>query len=450
MKYTRTTISRSGSFLSYLVFVQALAISSALAEANARQELGPESTLSDYLAYGALHNPGLKSAVHRWNAALQKIPQVTSFSDPKFHYSYFIREVETRVGPQEQKIGLSQTFPWFGTHRLYGEAGMESANVLHQQVEAKTRRLFYRIKKSYYEFYYLARSIAITEDNIELLKHLESVAQAKYKSGSSVLGVLKAQVELGKLIDRLHTLQDFREPITAKLNAALNRPTSASLPWPRSWVAKEVPYSSDDLLAFLGRKNPELLALDAAVRREEVEVALAKKKSLPDITLGVDYIVTDEALTPGIPDSGKDPLVAKVSISVPLWREKNQASVEEAKHRRMAAINTRKDKENDLAAELKMALYRLRDAERKMSLFRDTLIPEAKQSMQVTEEAYRSGSTDFLNLVDAQRLLLEFELSFERARVDREKQVAEIEMLIGEDLNQLSNSKKGVGEHEKV
>ncbi len=78
-----------------------------------------------------------------------------------------------------------------------------------------------------------------------------------------------------------------------------------------------------------------------------------------------------------------------------------------------------------------MALYRYNDARRKIDLFRDTLTPEAEQSLNITEEAYRSGEVDFLNLIDAQRLLLEFQLSAERALTNREQSLAEIEMLVG-------------------
>ena len=77
-------------------------------------ELTDASTLSDYLAYAALHNPGLKAAFNRWKAALEKIPQVNSLPDPRFTYAYFIENVETRVGPQRHKLDISQTFPWFG------------------------------------------------------------------------------------------------------------------------------------------------------------------------------------------------------------------------------------------------------------------------------------------------------------------------------------------------
>jgi outer membrane protein TolC len=67
-------------------------------------------------------------------------------------------------------------------------------------------------------------------------------------------------------------------------------------------------------------------------------------------------------------------------------------------------------------------------------LYGDTLLPQAEQSLKVTEEGYRAGTTDFLNLIDAERLLLEFQLAHERALVDREIAAAQLEKLVGKPL----------------
>ena len=394
-------------------------------------DLNDVSTLSDYLAYAALKNPGLEAAYNRWQAALQVVPQVKTLPNPKLSYAVFVREVETRVGPQEQKLGLSQNFPWFGKLRLRGDVAAEAANGAYQQYESRKLRLFYEVKNAYYEYYYLDRAIAITDDNIELLKYLENVAQAKARAGAPLSGVIQAQVELGKLDDRFRSLNDFRGPIVARLNAVLNRPFDAPLPWPRTAPFQDVTLSEGQLFAWLRELSPELKTLDHAIAKEEKAIELAKKDFYPDFTLGVDYVDTGGALNPMTPGSGRDPVTASFAINLPIWRGKYKAEVEEAEQRRLAALNSRQDRENRLEIDLKMALYRYNDARRKIDLFRDTLTPEAEQALNITEEAYRAGKVDFLSLIDAQRLLLEFQLSFERALANREQRLAEIEMLTG-------------------
>jgi len=393
------------------------------------------STLADYLAYAALNNPGLEAAFNRWKAALERVPQVRSLPDPRFNYGYYIREVETRVGPQRHKFGLSQMFPWFGTLELQGDVALEAANAERQRYEAAKLDLFYRVKRSYYEYYYLGRAIAVTEENIQLLTYLEAVARTKYTAGAPThAAVIKAQVELGKLEDQLRALRDFVRPVVAELNAALNRPSGASLPIPKTLPQEAVSLSDERLFIWLKERNPELQAIDSMAAKEKAAVDLAKKEYFPDITVGVDYIETDSALMPGTRDSGKDPVVGMLSINVPVWRGKYRAAEREAEARYEASLRERSDRENTLVARLERALYGFRDAERKIDLYRDALVPKAEQSLKVTQQSYESGRADFLDVIDAQRVLLEFELSYERALANRSQRLAEIEMLVGREI----------------
>ena len=99
-----------------------------------------------------------------------------------------------------------------------------------------------------------------------------------------------------------------------------------------------------------------------------------------------------------------------------------------------SAVKVRDNRVNELIAEVKTALYNFRDSGRKVELYRDSLIPKAKQSLNVTQRAFETGKKDFLNLIDAQRTLLELELAHERALTDRSKHFAYIERLVGSEL----------------
>jgi outer membrane protein TolC len=397
--------------------------------------LTEDSALSDYLAYAALNNPGLEAAFNRWKAALERVPQVRSLPDPRFNYAYFIREVETRVGPQQHKLGVAQAFPWFGKLELRGDVALEAANAERQRYEAAKLKLFYRVKRAYYECYYVGRAIAITDENVQLLRYLEAVARTKYKAGAPThAAVIKVQVELGKLEDQLRALRDVIGPVVAELNAALNRRSDAAQPLPAAIPEEEVEFTDQQLYSSLKERNPELKTIDSVAAKEKAAADLARKDYFPDITVGLDYVDTDSALMPGTEDSGKDPVVGMISVNLPIWRDKYRAAEREARARYDASLKERSDRENSLMATLEMALYGFRDAERKIDLYRDTLLPKAKQSLKVTQQAYEAGTADFLDLIDAQRALLEFELSYERALANRAQRLAEIEMLVGVEI----------------
>lgn len=388
--------------------------------------------LADYLRVAALRNPGLAAAFERWKAALERVPQVQALPDPKFTYRYYISEVETRVGAQRQAFGLAQTFPWFGKLPLRGSAAAEQARAAHQEYEQAKLALFQRVKDAYYEYAYLARHIEIVRQNVALVKHLEEVARTRYRaSAAGHPDVIRAQVELGKLDERLRSVKDLRQPIVARLNATLNRAPDAELPWPAKTEDVGETASDAQWLAWLAESSPQIRALDAMIAKRKHEIELARKDYYPDVTVGMDWINTADRTGASPSDDGKDAVIGMVSLNLPIWRDKLDAGVREAKRRHSAAARAQTQKLNELNATLKLALYRYRDADRKIRLYRDTLVPKATESLKATEVAFRAGKAGFLDLIDSQRVLLEFLLVRERALADKAQRLAEIESLVG-------------------
>jgi len=385
-------------------------------------QLTESSGLSDYLEYAALNNPGLQAAFNRWKAALERIPQVRALPEPRLTYRYFVKQMDTR-----QSVGLEQMFPWFGKLKLDGDAAFEAAEVERERWEAAKVRLINEVKQTYYEYYYLSRALTVTEENRELMKYLESVARAKYKVATAQQAdLIRAQVELGKLENDVRSLTALREPSAARLNAALNRPVSADLPWPKSIAQENINMPDEEILARLGEANPELRSLNHEIAQQKVARARAKKEYYPDITLGVEYM---DSISPQ-----PDEFALMFGVTLPVWTKKYRAMEREAVLRQRAAVLDRADRQNMLNADAKMAIYGLRDAERKINLYRDTLLPIAKQALKSTEAAYAVGTATFSDLVDTERTLLEFTLSSERALADHAQRLAELEMLVGREL----------------
>ena len=403
-------------------------------------ELTESAGLSDYLAYAALNNPGLESVFNRWKAALQQVPQAATLPDPRFTYQYLIREVETRVGAQRQSFGIAQLFPWFGKLNLASDVAMQAANAARQRYEAAKLKLFFEVKDTYYEYYYLAKAVAITKENINLVKHLESVARNRFKTAAGTHpDVIRAQVEFGKLQDRLLTLLDLQEPIVARLNAAMNRPVNAEIPWPSQIKLEDVRITDKQLLTQLTEQNPEIKALDFKITQNKRSIELAKKDYFPDITLGLNFVDTDDSTVGNPRDNGKDPLIAMISVNIPLWREKYDAGVRQAQARYYSAIQNKAEKTNSLSAELKLIVYHFADAERKINLYRDTLLPKASESLKATQTGFQVGQSSFTDLIDAQRILLEFALAYERALANRSQSLAKLEMLVGREIPRTVN-----------
>lgn len=411
---------------------------------DAPQEQAPAATLpadaslDDHLRYAALHNPGLRAAYERWMAAIARIPQAEALPDPRVSYGYYFTSVETFTGPQRARLRGSQEFPWIRKLLLRGDVAAQAAEAERLRFESRRLALFDEVTRAYTEYYYLRRAIGVTEENVAILRDWEALIRAKYRVATgSYPDLINTQIELGKLDDRLRTLQDLQRPTIAKLNDVLGRESTAPIPPPRALPEVEAGFAERVARADLTRANPELRSMDATVEEHEQRTELAWQEYFPDVNLGVEWIDTGRRAGQDVPNAGEDPVVGLVSVNLPVWWQKYSAGVREAEASRRAAELARDDREQSLTTDLQFALYRFRDAERKIDLFGNGLIPKAREALRANSTAYESGRANFLDLMEAQRLFLEFSLSYERALADRTQSHAEIQKLVGTSM--LSN-----------
>jgi len=412
----------------------------------------PETqNLRSLVDYALANNPEVNVARERHIGALARVPQAMALPEPKLTYRYFVNEVETRVGPQEHGIGLSQTLPWFGKRGLQGDAATETARAAQEGIASIQNTVIAEVADAYYELFYLGRSIEIIRGNRDLVLHLERVARARYGAGAAThADVIRAQVELGIIENRLGSLKDRRAPLFARLNALLNRPTTEIFDLPSILIFEPVLYTDDELLAKVSLHNPDLRATSFEIEAAHRQRERANKNYLPDITLGLDYIATGDARMPGVQDSGDDALSATIGFTLPIWRSKYDAGVKEADAILRQQQFKRDQQLNTFHAETVTALFKLRDAQRQIDLYEKTLLPKANESLVATQRAYSTGAAPFADTIDAQRMLLNFELSFARAITDHHQARIVLEKLTGQSLTNQSAMNRPVQREESA
>ena len=407
--------------------------------------------LRSLVDYALANNPEVNVARERHIGALARVPQAMALPEPKLTYRYFVNEVETRVGPQEHGIGLSQTLPWFGKRGLQGDAATETARAAQEGIASIQNTVIAEVADAYYELFYLGRSIEIIRGNRDLVLHLERVARARYGAGAAThADVIRAQVELGIIENRLGSLKDRRAPLFARLNALLNRPTTEIFDLPSILIFEPVLYTDDELLAKVSLHNPDLRATSFEIEAAHRQRERANKNYLPDITLGLDYIATGDARMPGVQDSGDDALSATIGFTLPIWRSKYDAGVKEADAILRQQQFKRDQQLNTFHAETVTALFKLRDAQRQIDLYEKTLLPKANESLVATQRAYSTGAAPFADTIDAQRMLLNFELSFARAITDHHQARIVLEKLTGQSLTNQSAMNRPVQREESA
>lgn len=397
--------------------------------------LAQDASPDDYVRYALYHSPEVEAAYQRWRASAERLPQVSALPDPRLSVGFFLEEVQTRTGPQEARVGVSQAFPWPGQLQSREDAASKAAAAAWRRFEAVRLSVTERVVSTLHDLAYLDATISITEENMELLRSFEEVLRARYRVGSgSHPELIRIQVELGQLEDRLTQLRSMRPAYVAELNAALNRPSGEEVGRMNGLPGRIASVDADGLTEIARRSNPMLLAMDEQIEAERFLSEVARRDGLPEFMVGLDYIVTGEAMNSSTPGSGDDPILLNFGISLPIWRDKYEAGVREALARRLAVAGERADQANRIAAGIQRAWFEHTDADRRVRLYENTLIPKAEESLRASLAGFRAGETSFLDLLDTERTLLEFAIAAERARADRGKSLARLNTLVGEPI----------------
>ncbi len=386
-------------------------------------------TLRDYLGYAESHNAGLKSSYQQWQMAIEQVPQAKTLPDPQVNYGYYTRQSDMQM---RQMAGVMQEFPWFGKIDARAEAAVKEAAAAQQKYQANRLALFKEVKERFYEFAYLAGAIDIAKENLELMRHFEEVAQTKHMTAeASHPDVIRAQVEIAKMEDVLRGLEQLRQPTVSRLTTALTLPADTNLPWPKTEEFNAVELDYERLVSILRQKNPELAGLNFEAMAAGSKITLAEKNFYPDIGVGVEWTQFDKSGG----NSGQDSVALVFQMNLPLWRDSYSAGERQAQAQKASIEQQKIETENVLLTKASQAHYEYRDSIRKIRLYQDTLIPKGRELLQASEAAYRQGTIDFLSLIDAQRTLLDYHLSLQRAIADNQQKLAELETLAGTELD---------------
>ena len=399
------------------------------------EPLEEAADLPGWVAYALDHNPEITAAIAQYEMATAQVSQVTALPEPKLSYRYFLEEVETRVGPQKFAVGISQPLPWLSKFRLQGEVATQKASAAAARVSTVQNRIISDVARAWYELFYFDRALEIMHGNRDLVVHLERVARTRYGSGATGHpDVIRAQVELGKIENDLASLSDREAPLLARLNAALNRPGHAPIARPKQASIERLSHPDDEIVRRVVINNPELRAIELDLAAAATSKERAKKDFLPDFSFGIDYIATGSARSANVVGSGDDPISAAFTMTLPIHRGKYGAGVRAAEAKIVSEKARRDQRLNRLHAETIDALFRLRDAERQIDLYQNTLLPKANESLVATQRAYSAGGSTFADLIDAQRVLLVFELAEVRAIADHNLARTSLEELMGAPL----------------
>ena len=382
-------------------------------------------------------SPQVLQAQWDHRAARERVRQVSALPDPMVSVTRHLRTPETRVGPQTGGISVSQRIPWFGKRSDQGKVAESEAAARDEMVRARRSEVVRQVKLAYYDLSYLDRAIEITAQEEELLRHYESLAQARYSQGVGLQqAVVKLQAEITRVRFRRQELLRERTDAEAALNALRDQPVHVPVPTIAPVSRPEVNVDGEELQRIAREGRPEIRAAQARMESEDGGVRLARRQYWPDIVVGATWgSIGDRQDEQGRmfppPANGKDVYSVSVGISIPLYRSKYDAGVQAASARHSAATEAYRGVVNEVDVAVRSAAFRLEMIEEQIALFRRALLPQAEQALRSTEEAYSTGTTGVLELLDSEEVLLDVRLGLARLETDYMKTLAEMERAVG-------------------
>ncbi len=382
-------------------------------------------------------NPEITSFAAAAEAARARILPSGALDDPRFGYD----AVNVPVGRWDfdstpmsgNQFGLRQRLPFPGLLGNREEAARAAAEAAGSTLEDRRLRIRSRARILWAELGFAQRALAITRRNIELVRQLARIAEAKYAVGGGLQqDVIRAQVELTRLLDQEIERRAAVERSAAALVALLDLP-------PEQTFAETAPLADEsptpplaELYAGLEARHPRLRALAARVEEAERLRRVAELEGYPDFDLGIGYRIRSRV--PGDPVPGDDFLSAGITLRLPVNRSKWRARVAEqdAELRRVRAEYQRARLEIEEAIRARHA--DLLRADETARLLRDGLVPQARQSLESSRAGYEVDRVDFPSLIDAWVRLLDAELRLERSWADRHRAFAALEAAVGEPI----------------
>jgi outer membrane protein TolC len=397
------------------------------------QTIGAQTELNNYLKIGAENNPGLKAKFAAYNATLEKVPQVGALPDPTVSFGYFISPIETRLGPQQAKIGLMQMFPWFGTLNAKEDVIIQQAKAKYEAFEEAKSKLFFDIKTAYFNIYFIQKGIKITRDNLAILSSFQQLAIIKVETGkSSVVDELRVEMEINELENQLAYLIDSKWALEVQFNKLLNQSTENTITIPATLWDENLVLSKENILDSITDNNHMVKQLEFKITSFQKQEIAANKMGGPKISIGIDYAFigkNDNSMVGN--ESGKDAILfPKIGISIPLYRKKYKAMVNEAVFNMESSQFQKEEKQNQLTILFEKGYRDYTDAGRRIVLFeKQTKLSEKTLNILLT--SYSNNGEKFEEILRMERKVLKYALELDKARADKNAATAFINYLIG-------------------
>ena len=384
-------------------------------------------TLRDALGEALRANPELVALRQQYAAATAAVPESRFLDAPMLQTQIWGWPVTT-LNPARTDMYMfmaEQALPGRGKRQARERVAEKDADMSRQQVALRANAILDDVKQAYADLMLARATTDLYAQQKSILEDMADTATVRYASGhSGQHDTVQSIAELARLDATLVTSREQARVAAAKLNALLGRAVTDGVPALAS-IEPTTPGEADaERLALI--RHPEIAMADAAIAREEAELARVRGERRPDFVVGGGYM-----LQPG----GAGAWTAQAGITWPNapWSRGKLSTQIDAQEKRLAAA--RAQREVALAAvrrDVLEAIAHLDAARERVRLLQTSVLPHVEHAYDVARTSYASGPGDFAALLDTERLTLSTRIDLVAAQADQARALADLQMATGD------------------
>ena len=404
--------------------VAAAAVPAALSASSLPQQQDLGALVAEALA----NNPALESVRQRWNAAEAVPAGARDLPDPSIRYGVYNTPLDTLDFTRgELRIQYRQELPARGTLDRRAAVAELEAGRQGLGYEAARVELAAAVRRTYHELYFAEQAREIHHEHLALVGELSTAAEELYATAQVPQeNVLRSLVELSELFGQLAEVESRIGIATASLNRLLHRPVTTPIGSPQPpRIIREHP-GMQELIERAVARHPAVAEATAAVERDQAAIELERHESKPDFGIMAEW------WTGSTPLGRTYRYAFLVTTTLPFVHDaKYDAAADRALASKRSDEAARLDVVNRLAEGVSSAWIRLQAQARIVEIYRTSVIPQGRQSLEAARSSYRTGTVGFVTVVDNERTLLLNRLALARAEADYGSALADLGAALG-------------------
>lgn len=367
------------------------------------------------------YNPGLKALRLDYEAALQKADQVNDWPDPKVNLALGVLPIETRLGAQRFRIGVSQMIPWKGSLAAKSDAANAMAEVKSYSDEVKEIDIEYAIRNGYATLQFLESKKGIIEERLEVLDALEELAKSAVRAGKGKLSnVLFIERKRESLKANLILIDKKIEQPTVMINRWTGKPLDTKIVVEQETDAL---WSKEKAIEFAENGHPQFRILENQKTASNAKLALIKYDSKPKIGVGLDYAYIDGRNDVVIPGNGRDVLMPMGSVTIPIHKGRYSAIRQEEAIKQEAIDKKTEEMQDMFAAEIELAYSTVEYGDEVIRKY-ESLKAITSETLKLMRTEYASEGTRFEELLRLEMELIDYDQEILNARYDQQLAMA--------------------------